>query len=128
MTLLPELRPTEAVQLVVPVAVPEPPSELLQETEATATLSDAVPPRLSGVLPARYVGPAVGVVMATVGTVLSRVTVRTFVAVFPAVSVAVTVMTLVPATRAMPVMVQEVVPDGVPTAPLAELSAVTVAT
>jgi hypothetical protein len=45
----PEVRGTEADQAVVPLAVPEPPAEFDQVTEATATLSEAVPVRTSGV-------------------------------------------------------------------------------
>src|SRR5205823_392922 len=60
-----------AVQLVVPVAVPLPPRLFAHVTWVTPTLSAAVPPSVSAVLLAVYVGEAVGVVMATVGAVVS---------------------------------------------------------
>jgi hypothetical protein len=41
---------TEALQLVVPVALPEPPVELRHSTYATATLSLAVPLIVIGLL------------------------------------------------------------------------------
>ncbi len=58
-------------QLVVPVAVPLPPRSLLQVTCVTATLSEAVPPSASGVALAVCVASLVGVVIVTVGSVVS---------------------------------------------------------
>jgi hypothetical protein len=61
----------DADQLVVPVAVPLPPALLLHVTCVTPMLSAAVPPSVSGLLVAVYVAPDVGVVMLTVGGVVS---------------------------------------------------------
>src|SRR5204863_4210782 len=63
-----------AVQLVVPVAVPLPPRLFAQVTCVTPTLSDAVPPSARDDVGVLYVEPAVGVVIATVGSVASAVT------------------------------------------------------
>src|SRR5262245_3730586 len=60
-----------ADQLVVPVAVPDPPRLLVHVTSVTATLSLAVPPSVIGVVVTLWVGFGVGVLMATVGTVTS---------------------------------------------------------
>src|SRR5438067_12482572 len=60
-----------AVQLVVPVAVPLPPRVFAQVTCVTPTLSDAVPPSARDDVGVLYVEPAVGVVIATVGSVAS---------------------------------------------------------
>src|SRR5262245_15241170 len=59
-----------AVQLVVPVAVPEPPRLLAQVTWVTPTLSDAVPCRVMEALPVVYEAPD-GDVIETVGFVVS---------------------------------------------------------
>ena len=55
--------------------------------------------------------------MATIGGVVSRVTVTLAVAVLPAASCAVTVSTFVPSWRAIPLAVQLVVPVAVPLPP-----------
>src|SRR5256886_9178599 len=60
-----------AVQLVVPVAVPLPPALFTHATWVTPTLSDAVPPSVSGVVLVLKVGLEVGAVMATGGGVAS---------------------------------------------------------
>src|SRR3989442_9650769 len=60
-----------ADQVVVPEAVPLPPWLLVQETWVTPTLSAAEPPRVSGVALVEKVEPEVGVVMLTVGAVVS---------------------------------------------------------
>src|SRR5437763_16161715 len=60
-----------AVQLVVPLAVPLPPRLFAQVTCVTPTLSDAVPPSARDDVGVLYVEPAVGVVIATVGSVVS---------------------------------------------------------
>src|SRR5207245_6305038 len=52
-----------AVQVVVPVAVPEPPALLTHATCVTPTLSATVPPSVSGLIFVVKVGPEVGVVM-----------------------------------------------------------------
>src|SRR5207248_4481007 len=61
-----------AVQLVVPVAVPLPPRVFAQVTCVTPTLSDAVPPSARDDVGVLYVEPAVGVVIATVGSEVSK--------------------------------------------------------
>src|SRR6266705_1447345 len=58
-------------QVVVPVAVPLPPWLLLHVTCVTPTLSAAVPPSISGVVFVVKVVAVVGVVMVTVGGVVS---------------------------------------------------------
>lgn len=64
----------EIVQLVVPLAVPLPPLLLLHVTLLTLPeLSDAVPPKLMALLVVVYVEPDVGLVMVTVGAVVSPV-------------------------------------------------------
>src|SRR5216110_2938923 len=60
-----------AVQLVVPVAVPLPPRLFAHATWVTPTSSAAVPPKVRGELLVAKVGLAVGVVMVTVGGVVS---------------------------------------------------------
>src|SRR5207302_1886975 len=60
-----------AVQLVVPVAVPLPPRLFAHVTWVTPTSSAAVPPKVRGELLVAKVGLAVGVVMVTVGGVVS---------------------------------------------------------
>jgi hypothetical protein len=70
-TLFPATSTTDAiVQLVVPLAVPEAPvAEFVHVTAVTPTLSDAVPPRASGVDAVAHVGDAVGVVIVHAGEV-----------------------------------------------------------
>src|SRR5437870_13668836 len=79
-----------AVQVVVPVAVPEPPALLTHATCVTPTLSATVPPSVSGLIFVVKVGPEVGVVMLTVGAVVSMLQVKLagVGSVFPAGSVA----------------------------------------
>src|SRR2546428_6640544 len=60
-----------AVQLVVPVAGPFPPRSFAHVTWLTPTLSLATPPTVSGVVFVADVAPAVGLVIATVGGVVS---------------------------------------------------------
>jgi len=60
-----------AVQLVVPVAVPLPPRLFAHATWVTPMSSAAVPPRIRGEPLVAKVGLAVGVVMVTVGGVVS---------------------------------------------------------
>src|SRR5207244_4432923 len=103
---------------VVPLAVPLPPRLLAHVTWVTPTLSDAVPPRVKGVLLVLYVDAVVGAVMAMAGAMASTpVTVTLAVAVLPAASCAVTVSTFVPSWRAIPLAVQLVVPLAVPLPP-----------
>ncbi|PYN53361.1 MAG: hypothetical protein DMD92_20390 [Candidatus Rokuibacteriota bacterium] len=106
-----------AVQLVVPVAVPLPPRVFAQVTCVTPTLSDAVPPSARDDVGVLYVEPAVGVVIATVGSEASNVTVMLAVLVFPTASFAVTVSTLAPDCSTIPLAVQLVVPVAVPLPP-----------
>jgi hypothetical protein len=68
-TLVPRL--TLADQLVVPLAVPEPPRSLLHVTCARVPLSLAVPPIASVGTLAAYVVADVGVVIATTGGMVS---------------------------------------------------------
>ncbi len=58
-------------QLVVPVAVPDPPRLFAQVTCVTPTLSDAVPLKVSGVVPVAKVAALVGPVIVTTGGVAS---------------------------------------------------------
>ncbi len=58
------------VQLVVPLAVPLPPRSFVHVTWVTPTLSEAAPPRPSGLLPVLWLGLEVGEVMDTVGDVI----------------------------------------------------------
>src|SRR2546428_11247119 len=60
-----------AAHLVVPLAAPLPPRSFAHVTWLTPTLSLAVPPTVSGVVFVVYVAPAVGLVIATVGGVVS---------------------------------------------------------
>src|SRR5204862_3335653 len=106
-----------AVQLVVPLAVPLPPRLFAQVTCVTPTLSDAVPPSARDDVGVLYVEPAVGVVIATVGSEASNVTVMLAVLVFPTASFAVTVSTLAPDCSTIPLAVQLVVPVAVPLPP-----------
>src|SRR5438552_1500226 len=70
----PDCRATPlAVQLVLPVAVPEPPRLFVQVTWVTPTLSDAIPCRVREELAVVYAGPDVGEVTAIVGFVVSAV-------------------------------------------------------
>jgi hypothetical protein len=91
MTFAPLTRAMLALQEVVPVAVPLPPRELVQLTCVTPTLSEAEPAKLKGVLLAEE-GLVAGVVIETVGAVVSvleTVTVTaTDLAVLPAASLA----------------------------------------
>src|SRR5438874_5994303 len=98
-----------AVQLVVPPAVPLPPRLFAHVTCVTATLSPAVPPRLTGLVLVVYVAPPVGAVIATVGAVGSYVAVSVAVPPLFAASRAVTVSTFVPGCSAIPLAVQLVV-------------------
>src|SRR3990172_6175555 len=109
-----------ADQVEVPVAVPVPPRSLVQLTCVTPTLSEAVPPRVRGLVLVLYVALDVGAVMDTLGGVVSggeKVTVRLSVAVLPAASRAVTVRTFDPDWSATPLAVQDVVPLAVPLPP-----------
>ncbi len=64
----------ETLQLVVPLAVPLPPPLLLHVTLITPlVLSEALPPKLIVLFVAVYVALDVGLVMVTVGAVVSRV-------------------------------------------------------
>ena len=54
-------------QLVVPVAVPDPPRSFTQLTCVTPTLSEAVPLSVSGVAPVANVAALVGPVIVTAG-------------------------------------------------------------
>jgi hypothetical protein len=63
-----------AVQLVVPLAVPlAPVAEFAHVTCVTPTSSEAVPPSVSGLVLVVYVLDEVGVVIVTVGGVVSGV-------------------------------------------------------
>ena len=109
-----------AVQFFVPLAAPPPPTSFTQVTWVTPAVSEAVPFRVRGVVLVLYVALDVGAVMDTLGGVVSggeKVTVRVSVAVLPAASRAVTVSTFDPAWRAMPLAVQDVVPEAVPLPP-----------
>src|SRR5436309_12147431 len=120
-TLLPGCRAMPgADQVVVPEAVPLPPWLLVQETWVTPTLSAAEPPRVSGVALVEKVEPEVGVVMLTVGAVVSGAaegTARVAAAVLLAASRAGVVRTLLPGCRAMLGTDQGVVPEAVPMPP-----------
>ena len=70
MVFAPLARAMLALQEVVPVAVPLPPTELVQLTCETPTLSEAVPEKAMGVLPVET-GLVAGVEIATVGAVVS---------------------------------------------------------
>ena len=74
-TLLPLAKLTlETLQLVVPLAVPLPPPLLLHVTLITPlVLSEALPPKLMVPVVEVYVALDVGLVMVTVGAVLSKV-------------------------------------------------------
>ena len=64
----------ETLQYVVPLAVPLPPLSLLHVTSFTPlVLSEALPLRLNGLLVVVYVSLEVGLVMVTMGVVVSRV-------------------------------------------------------
>src|SRR5438128_187381 len=92
-----------AVQLVVPVAVPLPPRLFAHVTWVTPMLSDAVPATVSGLVFVVKVGPEVGVVMLTVGAVVSMLQVKLagVGSVFPAGSVARTWKVWLPAASAL---------------------------
>jgi hypothetical protein len=64
----------ETLQLVVPLALPLPPLSLLHVTSFTPlVLSDALPLRVIVLLVVVYVLPEVGLVMVTMGAVVSRI-------------------------------------------------------
>jgi len=110
----------EAVQLVIPLAVPELPRSVAQVTAVTPTLSDTVPEIDSVEEDVAKVPEVVGAVIVTVGAVVSGavyVTVRTSVPTFPAASRAVTVITLFPTCRPTTGTFQFVVPVAVPLPP-----------
>jgi hypothetical protein len=73
MTLFPATSAIDpTLQLVVPLALPEPPvAAFVQATAVTPTLSEALPPRDSGDDPVVYAGDDVGVVIAQTGAVTS---------------------------------------------------------
>ena len=73
--LLPLVKLTlETLQLVVPLAVPLPPPLLLHVTLLTPlVLSEVLPPKLMVLVGEVYVALDVGLVMVTVGAVVSRV-------------------------------------------------------
>src|SRR5258707_14452356 len=127
MVLAPMASGTDADQPGVPVADPAPPvAELLHLTELMPLAgSVAVPARAIGEELVAKVGVA-GVVMVTVGAVVSRVTAITAVWTFPAVSVAETVIVLRPGKRATEAD-HVAVPLAVPEPP-AEFAQVTLAT
>src|SRR5438874_471508 len=106
-----------AAHFLAPVAMPLPPTLFTHLTCVTPTLSAAVPASVSVVLFVVYVELDVGALIATVGGVVSTVTVRVAVPVLPAASCAVTVSTFVPACSAIPLAVQLVVPVAVPLPP-----------
>ena len=92
MTFAPLTRAMLALQEFVPVAVPDPPRELVHVTCATPTLSEAVPEKAMGVLLTDVL--AAGLLIETVGTVVSVVALETVtvtgadVVVLPAASLA----------------------------------------
>ena len=64
----------EILQYVVPLAVPLPPLSLLHVTSFTPlVLSDALPSRVRALLAAVYVSLEVGLVMVTMGAVVSKI-------------------------------------------------------
>ena len=64
----------EILQYVVPLALPLPPLSLLHVTSFTPlVLSDALPLRLIVLFVVVYVSPEVGLVMVTMGAVVSRI-------------------------------------------------------
>ena len=64
----------ETLQYVVPLAVPLPPLSLLHVTSFTPlVLSDALPSRVRALLAAVYVSLEVGLVMVTMGAVVSKI-------------------------------------------------------
>ena len=70
--LLPSLNATLQDQLVVPVAVVVTPvAALVHVTCVTPTASEAVPPRLTGVLDVAWVAALVGAVIVIAGAVVS---------------------------------------------------------
>lgn len=85
----------ELAQFVVPLATPLPPAEFIHATCATLRSSAAEPDRLIVDCVVEYVDPVVGLVIDTVGFVLSAVpvletlTVRMSKPSFPAASIAV---------------------------------------
>src|SRR5678816_715120 len=65
-------RPIDALQFVVPVAVPLPPRLLDQVTCVTRTLSTAVPPNVIVDVPVLNAAAVVGLVIVTAGDVVSE--------------------------------------------------------
>src|SRR5579859_3852448 len=127
MALGPLARGTEAVQEVVPAAVPVTPVvTFVQVTEETTSASEAVPAKSSGVSVVRYVGFEVGAVIAMVGAVGSYVTVTVRLAAFPTSSKEVTVIWLGPSARGTEAL-QALVPTAVPVPPVAVFDQVTFA-
>jgi len=128
-TLLPTLRAMLAiVQLVVPVAVPDPPSELTHVTLVTPMLSEAVPPRLIGDEIVEYTWLLVGDVIVQVGGTRSILMVIVSMPVLPAALCAVMVIRLLPLERDKPIILQLVVPEAVPKPPVAAFVQVTLVT
>ena len=113
----------DAVQFVVPLALPDAPRSVTQLTCVTPTLSDAVPETVNGEDAAVYVVPEVGPLMVTVGAVVSvvgaeYVTVSESAPILPAASRAVMVITLLPVWSPIDGTLHVVVPDAVPLPPL----------
>jgi hypothetical protein len=98
-----------------------------QVTAATETLSDEVPPKSTVFDDVTKTGCGVGVVMATLGTMVSKVTLMFAAELLPAVSVAVTVMEFTPSVSGI-MADQLIVPVAVPLPPVAALDQVTSAT
>lgn len=122
----PMTKGTEAFQAVVPRAVPLAAAAAFdQVTEATWTLSEAVPPSVSGEVVLLKFTAEVGTVTLMVGAWLSSMTVRVLVEMFPAASVAVMVIRFDPEVSAIGAD-QDVVPSVVPVAPVAAFDQVTV--
>jgi len=109
--LLPLVKLTlETLQLVVPLAVPLPPPLLLHVTLLTPlVLSEVLPPKLMVLVGEVYVALDVGLVMVTVGAVVSRVIESLAVFdTFPAASLYHTYTVLLPSP---PFMVYETLPE-----------------
>src|SRR5688500_16526302 len=109
MMFVPGVSGTTADQAAVPVAVPEPPEDELNQVTVESVLSSLAVPDSVTVAVAVLID--VGPVGVTVGSTESKVTTSTSVAVFPAVSVAVTVIVLTPTTSGTEAP-QEVVPTA----------------
>lgn len=110
-------------QVVVPVAMPEPPVELLHVTEATPTLSDAVPEKTMVAEEAATLVPdgdriaRLGAVVSLLGGSGMKVTTMFRTAVPPLFPYAVTVTTFCPASNTTGPALQAVVPVAVPLLP-----------